>query len=414
MMDWTPAIVIALLMLSLWEVVPAFSILKRLQQPRSELNEDFIFPPAAVILPLRGADPSLEACLRALVEQDYPDYRIHIILDSRDDPAAALVRRFAAEQAEGLVHVDYLAEVPTDSSLKCACLAQVLAELPADVEVIAFTDADAVPARHWLRALTARLAASGADAVSGIRWYDPHGRTAAALFRYVWNAASVVQMYRHGIAWGGCLALRRKIIAETDLVQRLRRAWGEDTVLDSVLRARGLKLDVDPALVMISREDTTPGAFLGWACRQLLSARLHHSGWIKILLSGLLQWLLILACGALFLHGLWIGNGVQATTAGLALLLYELLQTGLLLTGERLIRRQVPEQYAAISPPHLLPLLLIIPLAQCLNGLLFIAAQLCRRVTWRGIVYRVGGKAGIRMLGYKLYVQEEEKGNRSL
>src|SRR5262249_33172047 len=44
-------------------------------------------PPAAVILALRGADPSLVGCLTGLLRQDYPHYVVRIVIDSREDPA---------------------------------------------------------------------------------------------------------------------------------------------------------------------------------------------------------------------------------------------------------------------------------------------------------------------------------------
>ena len=49
-------------------------------------------PEVAVLMPLRGADPSLRHCLRGLLQQDYPCYSIRIILDCPSDPAAELVR----------------------------------------------------------------------------------------------------------------------------------------------------------------------------------------------------------------------------------------------------------------------------------------------------------------------------------
>ena len=59
-------------------------------------------------LPLRGADPSLEACLEGLLAQDYPAYRVHIVIDSAEDPAQAVVARILAEAGPraAAVHVE--------------------------------------------------------------------------------------------------------------------------------------------------------------------------------------------------------------------------------------------------------------------------------------------------------------------
>ena len=52
---------------------------------------------------------------------------------------------------------------------------------------------------------------------SGNRWYMPAEATAGSLVRYLWNAAAVVQMYWYGIAWGGSLAFKTKLLREAGL-----------------------------------------------------------------------------------------------------------------------------------------------------------------------------------------------------
>jgi cellulose synthase/poly-beta-1,6-N-acetylglucosamine synthase-like glycosyltransferase len=53
-------------------------------------------PAVAVILPLRGADPLLESCLAGVLAQDYPAYQVHIVIDSTEDPAQAVVANVLA------------------------------------------------------------------------------------------------------------------------------------------------------------------------------------------------------------------------------------------------------------------------------------------------------------------------------
>src|SRR6478609_7234314 len=48
-------------------------------------------PRAAVLLSVRGADPSLPQCLAGLLDQDYPGYAVRITVDSEEDPAYDLV-----------------------------------------------------------------------------------------------------------------------------------------------------------------------------------------------------------------------------------------------------------------------------------------------------------------------------------
>src|SRR5581483_260675 len=61
--------------------------------PRPETD----LPRVAVILPLRGVDPSLRDCLRGLLSQDYPHYSLRIVIDSLGDPAWDVVPELLAE-----------------------------------------------------------------------------------------------------------------------------------------------------------------------------------------------------------------------------------------------------------------------------------------------------------------------------
>src|SRR5205085_10102974 len=71
-----------------------------LYERRAKAKQETDFAPrAAVILSLRGGDPSLTPCLERLLEQDYPDYSIWIVIDNRDDPAWALVDDVIARAA---------------------------------------------------------------------------------------------------------------------------------------------------------------------------------------------------------------------------------------------------------------------------------------------------------------------------
>jgi hypothetical protein len=60
-------------------------------------------PLAAVILPLRGADPSLIPSLRGLLRQRYPTYSVHIVVDDEADPAWSIVQ---TALGEGRDHVN--------------------------------------------------------------------------------------------------------------------------------------------------------------------------------------------------------------------------------------------------------------------------------------------------------------------
>ena len=73
-------------------------------------------------------------------------------------------------------------------------------------------DADTIAHPTWLRELAGALADPTVGAATGNRWYMPDEISAAAMVRYLWNAAAIVQMYCYRIAWGGTLAVKTSVL----------------------------------------------------------------------------------------------------------------------------------------------------------------------------------------------------------
>ena len=64
--------------------------LRYLPQADTSVDQDQ-FPRTTVLLCIRGLDPSLLHCLNGLLDQDYSNYDIRIIVDSADDPAWEII-----------------------------------------------------------------------------------------------------------------------------------------------------------------------------------------------------------------------------------------------------------------------------------------------------------------------------------
>ena len=132
-------------------------------------------PYAAVVLCLRGADSSLAACLQALLNQDYPCYQLHIVIDRVDDPANEIVSRIVGNRPPNWVRVSYLTDPLPTCSLKVCALMQTIGGLDETIQVVALVDADVIPYRHWLRDLVGPLVDPNIGATTGFRWYVPKG-----------------------------------------------------------------------------------------------------------------------------------------------------------------------------------------------------------------------------------------------
>src|SRR5689334_19360483 len=135
-------------------------------------SHDFGLPKAAIILAIRGLDPSLERNIRALLAQLYPDYKLFVVVDHVEDPAWQIVEKIR-EEIPGRIQVSVLKERPGTCSLKCSAMAQAIDELDASYEVVAFSDGDVLAHQTWLRELVEPLADPKVGASTGNRWYLP-------------------------------------------------------------------------------------------------------------------------------------------------------------------------------------------------------------------------------------------------
>ena len=385
------------------EVMLAAAVLIVSRQSPKRTGADEYRPEIAVILSLRGADASLAGCLESVLNQDYPHYSTYIIIDSATDPSWPVVNRIIAKYSAREVNTEYLREPRPVCSLKCASQVQVMQKLDPAVEIIVFIDADTSPHNTWLSELISHFLDKKVAAVSGMRWYKTGHRNPGSIVRHIWNAASIVQMFWLKIAWGGCLAVRRSVLSGTDMLERMHTAFGEDTLLGGLFRDYSLKLKIVPSLFLLSNEGCTLAGFIDWACRQLVSVRLHHPRWRMIVAAGIFPLTALAICLIAFIVGLVTDSAGTVVVAGSALVFYELFQTILLLIGEKrvygIVKARDDEASDGVSlPVKYFPLM--IPISQALHLFILIRAILTRVINWRGIDYKIEGPGRIKLVSY--------------
>jgi cellulose synthase/poly-beta-1,6-N-acetylglucosamine synthase-like glycosyltransferase len=363
-------------------------------------------PKSAVILCLRGGDPFLSACLNGVLNQDYPDYDVRIVVDSTSDPSWRVAEAAIARSPSSRVQLLPLSRRRSTCSLKCSGVLQAIETLDDSHEVLAIVDADAVPHPTWLRELVAPLADPRVGAATGNRWYMPRDASWGALVRYFWHMAAIVMMYYCRIAWGGTLAIKTRLLRESDVLERWGNAFCEDTMMFDVLRRKGLRLAFVPSLIMVNRENCDLNGVFHWVTRQLLTARLYHSGWIVTVVHGIGTSAALLAACGLLLYGVLQGDGatVAYSAIGLAMYLVGMLTLAAVLEAAvRRVVRQRREPTAWLSISTLLHCWAAVPLTQIYYcGALFTAIFL-RRVTWRGVTYHIRGPRAIILLDDRPY-----------
>ena len=163
-------IIVALVLAQTAMVVRYVIFLCRFKRPPLPDGE---CPRAAAILCVRGLDPFLAASVRGLLQQDYPDYKVYIVVDSVRDPAWPVVKAMVKQAGRGNVSVLALTDRLPTTTRKAAGQLQALAKLDPSREIVAMLDGDTIPHSTWLRELAAPLKDPRVGVASGNRWYMP-------------------------------------------------------------------------------------------------------------------------------------------------------------------------------------------------------------------------------------------------
>ncbi len=261
--------------------------------------------PVLVCAPCKGLDWQLADNLRCLFEQDYPDWRLRLIVESDDDPATEVIDRLQAAypsvRAERIV-----AGQATDGGQKVHNLLAATRSLDPRSQVLAFVDSDARPHPGWLWALVARLERNPEGAVTAYRWFVPApAQWAGALLSAV-NAV-VAGLFGPGgrhLIWGGAWALRRDVFEAIGLRQAWQGTLSDDLVASRVLRASRRRVEFEPACMVLSPLETSWSASfeflrrqftigkayvpLWWAAAWIVASVLAAAWWSSLVLATLL------------------------------------------------------------------------------------------------------------------------------
>ena len=400
----TLIVVFSLIGLALFETYFTTLFVTSFRQNKRDVYRDDELPKVAIALCLRGADPFLPNCLQALLTQNYPNYELKIVVDSKEDPAWEIATQIQNQTAIP-VQISPLRIRRKTCSLKCSALIQAVSELARDCEIIALVDADTIPHPNWLRELVRPLKDPKVGLTTGNRWYVP-GTQWGTLCRYIWNVAAVGQMYLYRIPWGGSLAIKTEIVRQAQLLEKWKQAFCEDTMLRRVLQEEGLQIESVASLMMVNREECALPNFRRWVNRQLLNAKLYHPGWLAIFTYGMITGLIPALTGILALIAGFTGQWTSTIVLSGSLFAYIFVVFVLISIYERTIRQKLALRNE-ILPNHnavtLLKLMLAIPLTQLICAIAFWQAMLTKQVEWRGITYQIKGPWDIKLLQYFPY-----------
>lgn len=364
-------------------------------------------PKAAVVLALRGPDPSLEDNIRALLDQDYPNYSIFIVVDHIEDPTWPIMCRLR-DRSPSQIYLSVLETPSSICSLKCSALADTIEKLDASYEVVAFLDGDTTAHRHWLRDLTAPLADPRIGVTTGARWYVPEDASWGSMTRYFWNAGAVVQVWLNGAIWAGSMALRQDVLRRTGIIQAWRRSLSDDAAVVRQLRRHAYKICFVPSIMPVNREKISLSNFMQWAERQTIIARSWDRQWGMVVLHAVNLAICLLAPIGLGAAALLTLNTHAFDFALLSAAVYWLatlvsiigleLSARKILASHNLETRWLSGTIAIRCFPSLLLAHLVVLRAT-------VGAFFRKRIIWRGIEYEALGAEKCRMTAYQIFNQ---------
>ena len=225
---------------------------------------------AVLIIPVRGVPAHLDALWRGICSQTDRLGRVIFAIESREDPAYEALRSLPG----GLPTEIAIAGPTTQRSQKVHNLLAALGRLRPDDSVIVFADADIAPDPYWLARLNRGL--DDAHIASGYRWLVPTDDRWATAFTCVANSSvATAQRRLWNLAWGGSLALRRRLLGELEIEKVWDRAVSDDLPLTQAVKARGIRI-VGPRDALVQ----SPASYswreaITFGRRQYLFLRIH-------------------------------------------------------------------------------------------------------------------------------------------
>lgn len=250
-------------------------------------------PKVALLAPCKGLDRGMEENIRSWFKLDYPDFKIFFIVDSDQDPALSLVRKF--RQAEVMI-----AGNAVDCGQKVHNLRYAISRIPPGYEVFVFVDSDCCVKNDWLRNLVRELCGDPENAVTGYRWFT-NTANFGSIVRSAWNS-SVLSLYQEkgkdNFAWGGATAILRTTFESSRILEFWKGSISDDYSLTNAMKSSGRMVNFVPGALAFTRDSVSFGEFLKWAFRQLLITRIYypklwaaafvfHCAWFFWIVSGL-------------------------------------------------------------------------------------------------------------------------------
>lgn len=244
-----------------------------------------------IILPCRGIDFEMDENLKSIVNQDYENRQLIAVIDSDDDPAAALLKN------NGISYI--ISNYDSEGSGKVKAIATALEKFK-DFEAYVIADSDIRVEKSWLSKIIAPLS----DEKYGISTTFPYFEARKGFwskFKTAWGFVGngMMQSDLTVFGWGGSLAFRNDLIG-TEEMKYFSNHVSDDMAITDICHQKNLKIAYVPDAGVVIHSPDDWSTFKEWSLRQtsLLLSKEKKAYSFGILIYGSSALLII---GAIFM-----------------------------------------------------------------------------------------------------------------
>jgi Glycosyltransferase like family 2 len=342
-------------------------------------------PPVAIIVAVKNASEVSRAFFGRLRHQAYPDYRIIAAVESEEDPAFAMVTEETKRPGAPLRRV--VAGQCERTGQKVWNLLAALDAIEDRDEIVAFVDADTLPAPDWLSRLVAALVNTGRDAVTGYRWIVPADNRVSSAIVAAANASVVTVPRLPSIinhCWGGTMAMRRTTLESIDIRRYWAGAISDDAQMTRAFKQAGYPVYSPRQSLLLSPVAMSWREALSFGRRQYRILWLHSRDlWALAALGTFFPIAAAIAALSMALQG----SAVAIVLIGVSLVLGEVRYH----CRRRIVSALWGEARAAGPPMYWRVERWLRPLWWSFHALCVFSALGSRHIRWAGIDYRVHG-----------------------
>jgi len=350
-------------------------------------------PVVLLTVPCKGIDNAFEKNISSFFKLQYPGYHLCFVVEDLSDPAYEKLSEIKNRHRQGSLAADIrilVAGGATGSSQKIHNMLHSYNNAPENTEVLVFADSDACVRPNWLEHMVYPLRKPKAGATTGYRWFVPEKNNLASLALSAMNAkiAQMLGNSRFNQAWGGSMAITKKMFEKTELPKIWKNAISDDLALSYAVKKQKKKIIFAPACLVASYESTTWPALFEFARRQFLITKVTMAR----------TWAFALFCSTIALVGVWVA-GPLAIMAHITqqknFALY--LTVPILFLTAQFIRPVLRQIMVAKLLPGDAKRLRVAAAADIGGNLLWswvmfaciAASAIGRTITWRGIKYKL-------------------------